>query len=358
MSKRVAFITASYAETKFTSGGVKLNYILIRALIGKGYTVDVFAQKYKNCIHNDVNYYNFSEFEQKNEEHKYFKVLSDKACYPSDLTYIHDHSYNFRVERMYSKVEFFFYKLFRRKKHKKRLKYDKYVSQNLDKTGKVIVSSEVLKQDFIKNFGVLPENIFVLPPCLETVKDNYKKLEFDNKQVVFGLSAVGFERKGGYLLLDTIKYLKRYAKNFKVRIIYPSNNAWVKFLVKFYGVEQYVEFLPSQSDMSAFYNSINFLLLPSLLEPFGMVVNEAMLNYCPAVVASHCGASDLIDNEKNGFLFDFGKNPVKALADVMLKCMDVTSEEYSKLSINAYERVKVMSSEHFINTYLELMGNE
>ena len=47
------------------------------------------------------------------------------------------------------------------------------------------------------------------------------------------------------------------------------------------------------------------LVLPSLSEPWGLVVNEAMVCGMPVIVSDRCGcAEDLVKNGKNGFIFD------------------------------------------------------
>jgi glycosyltransferase involved in cell wall biosynthesis len=52
------------------------------------------------------------------------------------------------------------------------------------------------------------------------------------------------------------------------------------------------------------------LILPSKSEPWGLVVNEAMVCGMPVIVSEHCGcAEDLVKNDVNGFTFDPGKQP-------------------------------------------------
>jgi len=47
------------------------------------------------------------------------------------------------------------------------------------------------------------------------------------------------------------------------------------------------------------------LILPSLSEPWGLVVNEAMACAMPVIVSRNCGcAGDLVQNGQNGLLFD------------------------------------------------------
>ncbi len=62
-------------------------------------------------------------------------------------------------------------------------------------------------------------------------------------------------------------------------------------------------------------------ILPSTREPWGVVVNEAMLCELPVLVSSHCGcAPDLVDEGVNGFTFDPRNNG--ELQDLMQHCVD------------------------------------
>ncbi len=59
----------------------------------------------------------------------------------------------------------------------------------------------------------------------------------------------------------------------------------------------------SGADLYAWYDIANFFVLPSRYEPFGAVVNEALVFGCPTVVSKYIGALDFI-NELNGIVFD------------------------------------------------------
>ncbi len=63
----------------------------------------------------------------------------------------------------------------------------------------------------------------------------------------------------------------------------------------------------NQSELPAVYRSSDVLILPSEYEPFGVVVNEAMLCGCPAIVSDHVGAHfDLVRAGETGFVFTAG----------------------------------------------------
>ncbi|WBL22044.1 glycosyltransferase [Zunongwangia sp. HRR-M8] len=59
----------------------------------------------------------------------------------------------------------------------------------------------------------------------------------------------------------------------------------------------------SGAKLYAWYDIANFYILPSRFEPFGAVVNEALIFGCPVLASKHIGAIDFI-SDKNGKLFE------------------------------------------------------
>lgn len=82
------------------------------------------------------------------------------------------------------------------------------------------------------------------------------------------------------------------------------------------------------------------LVLPSISETWGLVVNEAMVCGLPVIVSENCGCtSDLVQNNKNGFTFS--PLDVNQLSEIFLKFItkDVHKDKMgalSKLIINDY----------------------
>jgi glycosyltransferase involved in cell wall biosynthesis len=66
----------------------------------------------------------------------------------------------------------------------------------------------------------------------------------------------------------------------------------------------------NQTELPGYYVSADVLVLPSISETWGLVVNEAMACGTPAIVSDAAGcAPDLIDEGKTGFTFIFGNIP-------------------------------------------------
>jgi glycosyltransferase involved in cell wall biosynthesis len=89
-------------------------------------------------------------------------------------------------------------------------------------------------------------------------------------------------------------------------------------------VSEQVRFLGfmNQSQLPSIYRSADLFVLPSEYEPFGVVVSEAMLCGCPAVVSDRVGARyDLIREGETGLVYSCGD--VDALAAIL---QDVLSD--------------------------------
>ena len=72
----------------------------------------------------------------------------------------------------------------------------------------------------------------------------------------------------------------------------------------------------NQTKLPEIYRASDLMVLPSEYEPFGLVVNEAMLCGCAVVVSDRVGAaSDLVSHGQNGFVFPVGD--IDALSTIL-----------------------------------------
>ena len=72
------------------------------------------------------------------------------------------------------------------------------------------------------------------------------------------------------------------------------------------------------------YRSATVLVLPSLLDGFGMVVTEALAHGLPVITTSHTGAADLIVDDENGWVIGAGDSA--ALAARLHHCLTNASQ--------------------------------
>ena len=85
-------------------------------------------------------------------------------------------------------------------------------------------------------------------------------------------------------------------------------------------------------EIGKFYAMADFLVLPSKMETWGLVVNEALCFSLPVIVSNQVGAGqDLVIPEKNGYIFPVDN--ISALADSMSKLCEMTNEDRSNMGV-------------------------
>jgi len=194
---------------------------------------------------------------------------------------------------------------------------------------------EQIKQCFLKHF-----NLFLAPGVktkqyLESMKvdsnqiittgycvdnnyfiEQYEKY-FDQKQNL--LSRLGIRTNNNFI------FIGRFTKEKNILTLIDSfsrlkNNNWGLILLgdgpqksdaQSYILEKQVKdsiFLPGfiqQKDIVKYFAVADVFILPSLSEPWGLVVNEAMLCKLPVVVSTYCGCQpELVKEGINGFSFN------------------------------------------------------
>ena len=103
----------------------------------------------------------------------------------------------------------------------------------------------------------------------------------------------------------------------------------------------------NQSQLPACYTAADLLVLPSEYEPFGLVVNEAMLCGCMAVTSDQAGASrDLIAPVDPSFIYPCGD--VDALAALLRRAFS-DRQHLARLRIAAGERMKTWSPQEYVD---------
>lgn len=74
------------------------------------------------------------------------------------------------------------------------------------------------------------------------------------------------------------------------------------------GIAERVSFSPGlpNAETVAAMAGADVLVLPSRFDGWGAVVNEALMVGTPVICSNRCGASDLIENGRNGYVFEAG----------------------------------------------------
>ena len=87
----------------------------------------------------------------------------------------------------------------------------------------------------------------------------------------------------------------------------------------------------NQKELVYYYKLSDYLILPSLYETWGLVVNEAMSVGTPCIISNNCGCeNDLVISGKNGYIYKSGNT--EDLFNIVKKII-IKNSEYKKMRI-------------------------
>jgi glycosyltransferase involved in cell wall biosynthesis len=191
----------------------------------------------------------------------------------------------------------------------------KYICSNVD--GVIVVNNKIEKW-YMDEFKVSCKMI-VLPTIREENKflnslnaseiianEYIKKYDLSNKKTVLYVGRFT-EVKNLELLIEAFNVSARKHKN-SVLILVGSGELTLRLknVVKKFKLEKKVLF-PGRFEgleLLAWYKISDSFILPSTYEPFGAVINEALLAGCYSAVSKLAGGASLIINGQNGVTFN------------------------------------------------------
>lgn len=375
----LAFVINNFRDNSFKSGGEKVFYELLKRASDNGHNTHLFCVQYNGKTNQEffnektpITYLKAKSKDFKNPEkvEKLYKklqnqlkenhfdhIISENITPPIGVSFIQGHSALKYSQIIKNPISKFIFKI----KKSSLIKYqNKWLNQN---NNQIIVPSNILKNELLENFKLDKNNIHVLYPCIDLPKTEIN-IDFNdvinkNREIVFGISALNFTYKGGYTFIKALHILKKQGYSFKAKILndkYYKKNTNIKliWLINKYKLQRNIEFLPRQNDMKNFYESIDCLIMPSLIETFGLVALEAMSFKRPCITSSVSGASEILKEGENGFVFNSDKNASENLAEKM-KILIETPTLLKNLSSNSYQTAKKMNWNDFYMEFTNII---
>lgn len=237
----------------------------------------------------------------------------------------------------------------------KKQKQQEKIFKNFNKKYKLFAVSQKIKNDYVDNLKIPDENIITIYPGVRQPKEKSECLVKKDK-ICFGVVANSSINKGGHFLTFALGILKLQGYDFDFKIIAPKykKDILLKFLVYIFKLQKNIEVLDKQENMEYFYKSIDCLVLPSINEAFGLVVLEAMSYLKLALVSSTAGACEIVNNGKNGFIFN-----QKSLFDLLgnlkniIKIYKNDFALYQKISNEAYITSQKFTWKKFVSDVIK-----
>ncbi len=176
-----------------------------------------------------------------------------------------------------------------------------------------------LSKEYFVSLGMPEEKIVIKPNVTDNEywKNEAAKYKAKREEIIKteGFKKHNFiyvgrfsEEKNLFFLLKAFKEAKNQTKDKNWGLILVGGGPLLGDLKDFVENEDIkdVFFLPfkQRNELPKYYAVSDILILPSLREPWGIVVNEAMASGLVPLISRRCGSKDLIKENQNGFLFD------------------------------------------------------
>lgn len=216
----------------------------------------------------------------------------------------------------------------------------------------VICNSHMVKREIEQHFGVAAAKLHVIYSGVDTAAfhpdvrgrraEVRASLGIDLNAPLFLFVGSGFERKG---LGAALAALARVPNAHLLVVGKDKRRTRYETLARRLRLGARVQFLGARADVIPYYAAGDALILPTLYDPFPNVALEAMACGLPIVTSTKCGAAELIESGRNGFVCDALDiaalaNAVQALtdADACRRMGAAARETVAPLSLDAMSR--------------------
>lgn len=166
----------------------------------------------------------------------------------------------------------------------------------------IVAVSEAVK-DYLLSEGVAKEKIIVIHNGVR-VKDFFisGKKRSSGPLIIGSVGRLSEQKDFSVLLKAVIKI-----DGIKMVIAGEGElRSKLEALIKKLNLSDRVELLGNEKDMKKFYKKLDIFVLPSKWEGFGIVILEAGLSGLPVIASRIDGIKEIIENKKDGLLFESG----------------------------------------------------
>lgn len=223
-----------------------------------------------------------------------------------------------------------------------------------------------LQKKNLMYYGIPESRNFVMPMCVSEHRllDEYERIP--SKDML--KSEIGISGKFIYLFIGRLEevknvqllieaYAEQKRKDDNIALLVVGDGSLKAELESFVFNNQipdvtfagYIVF----PDIIKYYKASDIFVLPSTYEPWGLVVNEAMIMGLPVIVSSEVGCrSDLIEDGQNGFVFESNSK-----ADLFEKMSLINSSQYQNFVSSAKRKTNEWNLAHYLDCFIGAINN-
>lgn len=184
----------------------------------------------------------------------------------------------------------------------------------------LIVANSRFTARSLEGTGIALDKVRVVPLGAPDIDPGWRTVPRASPLRVLFVGSIS-TRKGAHLLLQAWRRL-RVAAAAELWLVgqWLLPPAWQSELPAGVHVLKWL----TRAELREQYLRATVLVLPSLLDGFGMVVSEALAHGLPVITTRNTGAADLIEHGRNGWVIDAGD--VEALAERLQHAVDNAAE--------------------------------
>ena len=175
----------------------------------------------------------------------------------------------------------------------------------------LIVVSQSMKREFARHYGDAAKNIIVIPNGVDTLRFHPTNRLLYRGQIrqehgvsrsdpLLMFAGGDWERKGVLHIMEALSLVQR--PDVKLFICGSGDEKFYGQLAELKRVRDRIIFVPHSSNLWEYYAASDIFVLPTIYEPFGLVIVEAMASGLPVITSRVAGAADLIIDGVNGLL--------------------------------------------------------
>jgi glycosyltransferase involved in cell wall biosynthesis len=247
----------------------------------------------------------------------------------------------------------------------KRYPIKEFLKRNIAKCFDAYLAAGTRSIEYLNSLGIYYD---IYTPCdvvdndffesqVEAIRNGHAKrtISFPPKYILCVSRLIS--KKNIITLLEAYAEVLQTHSNYKYSIVIVGSGplkAEIDAQIQFLGLENRVMLhnFAQYNILPEFYASASALIIPSISDQWGLVVNEAMASGLPVLVSMNCGcASDLVIKGENGSVFKPQKND-------MINCLNEFSE-YSDYALRdmgekSKSMIRYYSLDRFVSSTFEM----
>ena len=176
-----------------------------------------------------------------------------------------------------------------------------------------IAVSERMKKEFIRHYGHVAKSIIVIPngvnskmftPANRSLYRDWvrRKHSISRGDLVLMFAGGDWERKGVSSIIEALSLVPR--PHVKLLIVGSGDEKFYGQLAQQKQVRERIIFVSHSKNLWEYYAASDVFVFPTIYEPFGLVILEAMASGLPVITSRSAGAAGFLTDGVDALLLD------------------------------------------------------